>query len=244
MELVKKKFNNKFDSLNLIETCYIKDKIVTYLKYDNCIGRTLREGHYWEYWMLNYISSNYKPNTNILDLGGNIGTTSLLLSSVLSTNCKVFTFEPIYNDILLKNVLDNKLSDKIDVFPYGVGNKQDVMKISKINLAADENFGGISIIDRVERDKDKDDHMEIAIYPVDMFNFENVSLIKIDVEHMEIQALEGCLDLIKRCKPTILIETYHYHKLIESRIYNQLTELGYDIDVIPEGCYDFILKVK
>jgi len=244
MTLPKKSFSETFNSLSLIETCYIKDKIITYLKYDNCIGRVLREGEYWEYWILNRISSNYKPNTNIIDLGGNIGTTSLLMSSVLSENCKIFTFEPIYHDILLKNVLDNKLNDKIDIFPYGVGNKQEVMKISKIDLGKDENFGGVSIINRVERDKDKDDQMEIDIYPVDMFDFENVSLIKIDVEHMEIQVLEGCIELLQRCKPTILIETYHYHKVIESEIYKKLAEIGYEIDVIPEGCYDFIMKVK
>ena len=46
----------------------------------------------------------------------------------------------------------------------------------------------MSIIHNLE---DKDDSLGINIVPLDYFNFENISLIKIDVEHMEIEVLEG-----------------------------------------------------
>ena len=80
--------------------------------------------------------------------------------------------------------------------------------------------------------------------PVDYFNFENVSLIKIDVEHMEIEVLEGCLNLIKRCKPTILIETYQLDNLKQTNIFKELISLGYEINIIPEGYCDYIMKIK
>jgi FkbM family methyltransferase len=174
-------------------------------------------------------------------LGGNIGTTVLLMSEVLSPNCKIFTFEPIYSDILLKNLLDNNFTCNVDVYPFGVGNEIKTLKIKPINLDNNINFGAVSIIHNLD---DKPDSFSIIIVPLDYFNFENVSLIKIDVEHMEIEALEGSLNLIRRCKPTILIETYQLSKLKETNIFKELLELGYEIDIIPEGCNDYIMKIK
>ena len=220
---------------------YLRNKTINYIKNDNCIGRTLKNGHYWEEWMFEYIKQNYIENTNIIDLGGNIGTTTLLMSEVLSHNCKIITFEPIYSDILLKNILDNNLTGNVEIYPYGVGNEIKTLKIKPINLSDNINFGAVSIIHNLEN---KDDSFSINIVPLDYFNFENISLIKIDVEHMEIEVLEGCLNLIKRCKPTILIETYQLSKMKETNIFKELLTLGYEIDIIPNGFNDYIMKIK
>ena len=226
---------------NYIEKNNVRNKIINYIKNDNCIGRFIRDGLYWEEWMFQYIQQNYIENTNIIDLGGNIGTTTLLMSEVLSNNCKIFTFEPIYSDILFKNILDNNLTDKVVIYPYGVGNEIKTLKIKPINLSDNINFGGISIINSLE---DKCDSYKIDIVPVDYFNFENISLIKIDVEHMEIEVIEGCLNLIKICKPTVIIETYQLNKFKQSDVFKKLMTLGYEMDIIPEGCNDYIMKIK
>uniref|UniRef100_A0A6C0E7H2 Uncharacterized protein n=1 Tax=viral metagenome TaxID=1070528 RepID=A0A6C0E7H2_9ZZZZ len=226
---------------NYIEKNNVRNKIINYIKNDNCIGRFIRDGLYWEEWMFQYIQQNYIENTNIIDLGGNIGTTTLLMSEVLSNNCKIFTFEPIYSDILFKNILDNNLTDKVVIYPYGVGNEIKTLKIKPINLSDNINFGGISIINSLE---DKCDSYKIDIVPVDYFNFENISLIKIDVEYMEIEVIEGCLNLIKICKPTVIIETYQLNKFKQSDVFKKLMTLGYEMDIIPEGCNDYIMKIK
>ena len=163
------------------------------------------------------------------------------MSEVLSDNFNIITFEPLYSDILCKNILDNNLSNKVIIYPYGVGNEIKTLKIKPLNLKNNLNFGAFSIIHNLEN---KDDSMEMNIVPVDYFNFENVSLIKIDVEHMEIEVLEGCLNLIKRCKPTILIETYQLDKLQKTLIFEELIKLGYEINKIHEGFNDYIMKVN
>lgn len=235
----KKSINSSFD-MNTIATNNVRNKIINYIKTDNCIGATINSGNYWEVWMLKYIQENYVQNTNIIDLGGNIGTTSLLMSEVLSDKCKIYTFEPIYNDILFKNVIDNNLQDKIEVYPYGVSNKEEILKIKNIDLNSIDNFGAVSIIQRLENN---DNSLEINIVPVDNFFFENISLIKIDVENMEIEVLEGSYNLIERCKPTIIIETHQIDNLLNCNIYNKLIKLGYTINLIPEGCNDYIMKI-
>jgi hypothetical protein len=219
----------------------VRNKTINYIKNDDCIGRRIKDGIYWEEWMFNYIQTNYIENTNIIDLGANIGTTTLLMSEVVSNNCKIFSFEPIYSDILFKNIVDNNLTHKVEVYPYGVGNEIKEFKIKPINLSDNINFGGVSLIHSLE---DKDDSYKIDIVHLDYFNFENISLMKIDVEHMEIEVLEGCLNLIKKCKPTILIETYQLQNLKQSTVFKELLSLGYEIDIIPEGCNDYIMKIK
>ena len=226
---------------NCIATIHLRNKTINYIKNDDCIGNQIKHGNYWEEWMFEYIKQNYIENTNIIDLGGNIGTTTLLMSEVLSNNCKIYTFEPLYSDILFKNIVDNNLTDKVEIYPYGVGNQIQTLKIKPINLSDNINFGGVSIIHSLE---DKDDSYKIDIVPLDYFNFENISLIKIDVEHMEIEVLEGSLNLIKRCKPTIIIETYQLDTLKQTNIFKELVALGYEIDILPHGYMDYIMKIK
>jgi|UniRef100_A0A6C0CWC6 FkbM family methyltransferase len=226
---------------NLLGRNNVRNKKITYIQNDLYIGAVIKSGGYWEEWMFKYIKSNYIKNTNMIDLGGNIGTTTLLMSEVLSNNCKIFTFEPLYSDILLKNILDNNLTDKVALYPYGVGNEIKTIKTKPVNLSNTYNYGGVHLSSILE---DTDDSSKINIVPLDYFNFENVSLIKIDVEGMEIQVLEGCLNLIRRCKPTIIIETHQLNTLRETYIFKELLLLGYDLYAIPEGHNDFIMKIK
>jgi FkbM family methyltransferase len=233
-------------NISTIDTNYIRGKKINYIKTDylendTCIGATIKRGIYWELWMLNYIQSHYIKGTHMIDLGGNIGTTSMLMSEVVSQGCKIYTFEPLYSDILVKNVIDNNLMNSINVYPYGLGNKHDTLKIKNVDFNSNMNFGAVSLIDRLDTGKD---HLDISIFPLDFFQFENVSLIKIDVEHMEIDVLEGSYDLIQRCKPTILIETYQLDRFKASSIFKKLVDLRYTLKPIPEGYHDYILSTK
>jgi len=236
-KIIKNTFNEDCLGVNIL-----RNKKINYFKNDTCIGKSIKNGYYWEEWMFKYIQQNYIDNTNIIDLGGNIGTTTLLMSEVLSNNCKIYTFEPVYSDILFKNIEENKLCDKVDIYPYGVGKQINSLQINPVNLFVHINFGALSLCNS----EYNENNMKIDIVPIDYFNFDNVSLIKIDVEHMEIEVLEGCLNLIEKCKPTIIIETYQYNKLIQTNIFKKLVLLGYEMTVIPDGYAntDWIMKVK
>jgi FkbM family methyltransferase len=245
----KKSFSATFDE-GFLDSNTVRNKKINFIKAENLpytIGFSLKCGSYWEEWMFKYIQANYIPNTNIIDLGGNIGTTTLLMSEVLSENCKIYTFEPFYSDIIFKNIIDNNLTSKVEVFQCGVGNTNETLKVKNVDLSIPNNFGAVSLVNRSETDKtseDVDKFVEIKVFSLDSFNFENVSLIKVDVENMEIETLEGSINLIQRCKPAILIECHKINELKESNIFKTLVEMGYTIDWIPEGFNDFIMRVK
>lgn len=228
---------------NFLSSVYLRNKIINFIKKDNEIGRVLSNKKYWEEWMIFYISKYYIKGTNMIDLGGNIGTTSLLMKEVLSDENKIFVFEPIYFEILLKNIKENNYCNDIILYPYAVGNNERVFFHEKIDFNESLNFGAVSLINN-KTIFNENEKLTIISKTVDSFAFDNVSLIKIDVERMEIEVLEGCINLIKKCKPTILVETYDYDLFVSSSIFKELTNIGYSINEIPEGYKDYIMINK
>jgi len=227
----------------ILDSVFIRNKKINFIKSDNCIGYTFSTNNYWEIWMLNYFVKYYKPNTNMIDLGGNIGSSSLLMSEILSKNNNIYVFEPIYFNILNKNIKDNNKENEIFLFPYGLGNKEKEIFFPKVELKSNDNFGAKSLVG-FDNSKNNENDLQINIKKLDSFNFENVSLIKIDVENMEIEVLEGAIFLIYKYKPTIIIESHQYDLLINSEIFKLMQNLGYEIERIPEGSNDFVMKIK
>ena len=68
-------------------------KLISFIENDKIIGETLMAGIEWEGWMRNDAAAVYKPGTDILDIGGNIGCTALMFSDI----GPVHTFEPLFH---------------------------------------------------------------------------------------------------------------------------------------------------
>jgi len=133
---------------DFLEKTFLRNKTIYYLKNDNCIGKYLREGFYWESDTIEkYICKYYKPGTNIIDLGAHIGTTTMMMCEILSENCKVYSFEPIYHDILSKNIRANHLENQVVVHTVGLGNVEDKYKVPIVDYNKNLNFGSVSIVD-------------------------------------------------------------------------------------------------
>ena len=74
------------------------------------------------------------PNKNILEIGANVGTSSLVYSSFLNANSKIFCYEPQKKmfDLLNLNIKNNNLQDKVvginkGIFCYnGTGIMNDI----------------------------------------------------------------------------------------------------------------------
>ena len=83
-------------------------------------------------------------------------------------------------------------------------------------------------------------HTETAhCHRLDTFKFENVNLIKLDVEGYELEALRGAVETIERCKPVVLIEDKH----VEGRpACAFLTSLG--MTMVWNKSYDWLFVWK
>ncbi len=201
---------------------------------------------WWELDLLNVFKKYYIPHTNILDIGANIGSHTLLLTEILSKDNLIFAFEPVYGDIVQRNITDNNFEDKICLFTQGLGKKNEVIEINVMDRMKPNNFGTVSVVKKIETATLK---KKIGIITLDSLSLKNISLIKLDVEGMERDVLEGAKSLITENLPAIVIEIWpeEMANFINSDIGKYLmNECKYEIVPIKEtrSDHDYVLVSK
>lgn len=138
---------------------------------------------------------------NILDVGGFIGDSALVLSEY--TDKKVLSFEPTtesFNQLQETIILNN--TKKIIPYKFALGNKDEFLKIN-IEKAAS------SIIQPLIKSTGTE---YIQVRTLDNFIKEHpmeIGLVKVDIEGFEQQFLQGAKKTIYKQKPTLLISIYH-----------------------------------
>jgi FkbM family methyltransferase len=139
-----------------------------------------------------------------LDIGANIGVTSLIISHYLSEG-KVFSLEPGKNvfTLLKKNITDNNVSN-ITAINYAVSDKSQ--RVSFLENSAwghiDSSIGNIEV--------DEASETSVMAYSIDdlveKLDLKRVDFIKIDTEGFEPQAFSGAIKTIERFQPIIYFE--------------------------------------
>ena len=145
--------------------------------------------------MLKDMQQRLSEGDFVLDVGANIGNHSLFLAVV--AHCRVTAFEP--NDALcgslLKSIELNNLNGRVSIRSVALGKMRGVGHFTKVTP---ENIGAQSITVG-------DGGIRIA--PLDSFKFRQpIKAIKIDVEGMELDVLEGGVRHIKKDRPIIYVE--------------------------------------
>ncbi len=167
------------------ETDYIQKKIV-------------EEGQPYELSMLRDIARRIRPGGLVLDIGANVGNHALYLAAV--AGCNVQAFEPNASlcDAMNLSVEANKLSKKVEVHCVGLGRAPAKAHFGHID---ESNLGGQSLsIGSGEGDV-------IDVVRLDDLIFDKpVEALKIDVEGMEIDVLEGGAELVRRDRPLLYVE--------------------------------------
>lgn len=96
----------------------------------------------------------------------------------------------------LEKLEKNFHDDRIKIFPYGAWNENTSMGL-------EGNNGGRHLV------MSKDNSLEITCKRIDDVIEEPVSLIKMDIEGAEMNALMGAEETIKKYKPKLIISLYH-----------------------------------
>ena len=158
---------------------------------------------FFEVEMLTFLKKNFNNQKNILDIGANIGNHSLFFAKYI--NCdKIYSFEPVQKNIELFNVNLSNYKDKCFLFKNALSYKNGKMKLYN---NGENNYGGFSL----NKENDSYEVDIIDVFKLDKFNFDNISLIKIDVENHEIEVLIGAKETILKNKPTIILENSYYY---------------------------------
>jgi FkbM family methyltransferase len=202
---------------------------------DTPIGTTIKAGYEWDGWMRRDLDNFYRKGSDIIDVGGNIGYNTLMFSEYGN----VHTFEPLFHEILNRNVKNNILKHSAHVYPYALGEKNIFSSIffPKTFPNGSMDFGKVSM-------KPTANHSNMS-KPVEVKRLDLVyrgipSFMKIDVEGCEFEVLKGSERILKSFFPTIMIKI---ENIQESEIPKYLLDLGYKfVHPRPDFMYAFSLK--
>jgi FkbM family methyltransferase len=146
----------------------------------------------------------------VIDIGANIGNIS---QALISAGHQVVAFEPQPEvfELLELNC------PKATTYNVGLGSQSATMQMPKLDYSKRGNYGGVSIGSGIG--------LDVEIKTLDSFNFENISLIKIDVEGFEEQVLLGGKQTIAKFKPIIYLEADRFDRL--PSLAKTLEKMGY-----------------
>lgn len=163
------------------------------------IDECLMQEKFYEHRMLGYITRTSRAGA-FIDIGANCGHHSVYFS-LFAPSTRVYAFEPFPNhyDMLVMNRSENRLDSKLIPFPVGAAEAHSIFEIRTNSAIHQSRYTGSCV-------------------PIDSVVHEPVSLMKVDVEGMELQALKGARRVISEYKPQIFVESHteaHLQEIVE-----------------------------
>ncbi len=187
-----------------------------------------------------------KPGSTVIDMGAHIGTHAVTMSNCVGPNGYVVAFEP-HKKIYRELCMNLSLNECFNVYPVrcAIGKERGFANLIHADLY---NEGAAFIV--------PDEQGDTAVLKLDDFDLINVSFIKIDVENMELDVLEGAIETIKNNRPLILIEIQRNSiranwlnedtEKQKQAVLDKIAELGYELRYLndPEAPADYLAIPK
>lgn len=169
-----------------------------------------------------------KENVIFVDCGANIGVHTICAARHMRGWGQVVAFEPQLPIFyaLCGNIALNNL-DNVKAYHAAVGNYMGTIDIPKLKMHNFGSFGSLSLLPNIANDVGQ--KIE-STYSCDITTLQIIDsiidFIKIDVEGMEFDVLQGYEHILKHDKPWLLIEYVKSNKL---QLQKWLTEHSYKI---------------
>jgi FkbM family methyltransferase len=147
----------------------------------------------WEPEITRFIDAHLGPGDVAIDIGANIGYYSLLMSRKVGPRGKVYAAEPSpsIRARLEHNIAINNLQNVV-VLPYGISNKAEERYLQ---LSSSDNSGESRFVDDpTEKNLEGKLPLRRLVDLVPAEALARASLVKVDVEGMEVEVLEDLLD--------------------------------------------------
>ncbi len=133
----------------------------------------------------------------VIEAGGNFGTHTVAIAQIVGDVGCVFAFEPqrlVYR-VLVANAVINSLSN-VTAVHAGLGALLGSIKVPILNPTKGLNFDSFRL-------GQFDTGENVPIQTIDSLDLNRCRLIKVDVEGMECEVLEGAHNTIERLRPLL-----------------------------------------
>lgn len=209
--------------------------------------------------LLDWLRRHVRPGETWLDVGAQYGYTAFALARLVGPAGRVFAFEPVpaTAGYLDQGRVLNRLS-RLTVLPFGLAAPATLemrrlaltrgMADATVDVGSGQSAvasGQRAVGSEPERPADcqpltADSKRPFVTVPVARFDWlwpllhggdEAIHGVKMDVQGMEIEAVEGMRDALRRWRPRLVIELHE--GVSRERIVRVLTELGYSSEAEP-----------
>lgn len=204
---------------NRVATCRYGTMI--YNRNDIYVGRSLEKYGEFSEGEGDLFRQVVKPGQVVVEVGANIGAHTVLLAILAGPKGRVHAFEPqrLVFQMLAGNMAINNLNN---VFCYqkAVGNAPGSVLVPVLDCERENNWGGLGLGDWKRGEP-------VEVITLDGLNLHACDFLKIDVEGMELEVLQGATGLIERYRPVIYAE--NDRKVKSGELIRFLDSLGYDL---------------
>ena len=165
-----------------------------------------------------YVSNLLKEKRRFLDIGANIGIYSFHFKKIFKS---VDAFEPLKE---ISYRLKHFENESLKVHNCALSNKRGEFKIYIPHLSGK----AVASLASLEKRDGDCEIRNVKVEKIDNYDFDDVDLIKIDVEGHEEYVIQGARNVIKRNMPILIveIEQRHLKKQIEE-VFLSILKLNY-----------------
>jgi FkbM family methyltransferase len=178
--------------------------------------------------LLHWFAANVRHGETWLDVGANYGYTAIALARLVGESGRVFAFEPVVSTAgCLSRTRELNGLDQLTVVPLALGSVPEIqpLRVPATRGMADYTLEGASLSETIYAISLD------ALWPALSGAESVVHGIKIDVQGMELQVIEGMRELLARWAPKLVVE---FHRGVDrGEALELLASAGYSMDFEP-----------
>jgi FkbM family methyltransferase len=186
------------DGFNELAIC--RHGLMLFNRHDQYVGASLRKYGEFSPGESALFRQIVAPGMTVLEIGANIGAHTVELSRLAGEAGSVHAFEPqrLMFQLLCANLALNSRRN-VCAHRIAIGETRTFARIPAPDPTQPANFGGISLLQEGAGE-------DVPVMRVDDFVVQACHVMKIDVEGMEVPALRGARDTIRRLRPLLYVE--------------------------------------
>lgn len=173
----------------------------------------------------------YGDGVVAIDGGANVGVHTLTWARAMIGWGSVIAFEAqerIYYALAGNIALNNLINAQ--ALHLALAAREETLAISPPNYMTPGSFGSFGLRDGKNEDVGQTINGNTVVHvravPIDLLALPRLDLLKLDIEGMEIEALEGCRQTIQRCRPVIFAE---WVKSDKAQLVSMISAFDYDV---------------